>query len=160
LPSYPCSYIQRRCGRPIRRKPGRKSLGRMGEALVGSDKGGEQVDRPQRERTVGKSRYEPSHENRSVRDRKCRDRPLRSKASVTGEGTGRKQPMNFPGSQRTACRHRVANESTEPLAGCLGVGAHVPTHSEDISYKPLAAKSSCACEWGGWGRLSEDGPGH
>ena len=21
-------------------------------------------------------------------------------------------------------------------------------------------KSSCACEWGGWGRLSEDGPAH
>ena len=53
-----------------------------------------------------------------------------------------------------------ANESTEPLAGRLGVGADAPTHSEDISYKPLAAKSSCACEWGGWGRLSEDGPGH
>jgi hypothetical protein len=23
-----------------------------------------------------------------------------------------------------------------------------------------AAKSRCACEWGGWGRLSVDGPGH
>src|SRR6266536_3744367 len=23
-----------------------------------------------------------------------------------------------------------------------------------------AVKSRCACEWGGWGRLSEDGPGH
>src|ERR1700733_7325794 len=23
----------------------------------------------------------------------------------------------------------------------------------------LAAKSRCACEWGGWGRLSDDGPG-
>jgi hypothetical protein len=22
------------------------------------------------------------------------------------------------------------------------------------------AKSRCACEWGGWGRLSDDGPGH
>ena len=22
-----------------------------------------------------------------------------------------------------------------------------------------AAKSRCACEWGGWGRLSDDGPG-
>jgi len=21
-------------------------------------------------------------------------------------------------------------------------------------------KSQCACEWGGWGRLSDDGPGH
>ena len=23
-----------------------------------------------------------------------------------------------------------------------------------------AVKSQCACEWGGWGRLSDDGPGH
>ena len=23
----------------------------------------------------------------------------------------------------------------------------------------LAAKSGCACEWGGWGRISDDGPG-
>jgi hypothetical protein len=23
-----------------------------------------------------------------------------------------------------------------------------------------AVKSRCACEWGGWGRLSDDGPGH
>ena len=33
-------------------------------------------------------------------------------------------------------------------------------HSEGIAYKPLAVKSRCACEWGGWGRLSDDGPGH
>ena len=32
-------------------------------------------------------------------------------------------------------------------------------HSEGISYKPQAVKSGCACEWGGWGRLSVDGPG-
>ena len=23
-----------------------------------------------------------------------------------------------------------------------------------------AVKSRCACEWGGWGRVSDDGPGH
>ena len=33
------------------------------------------------------------------------------------------------------------------------------THSEGISYKPPAVKSRCACEWGRWGRISEDGPG-
>jgi hypothetical protein len=32
-------------------------------------------------------------------------------------------------------------------------------HSEGISYKPQAAKSRCARNWGGWGRLSVDGPG-
>jgi hypothetical protein len=33
-------------------------------------------------------------------------------------------------------------------------------HSEAPSYKPSTAKSKGACEWGRWGRLSEDGPGH
>ena len=33
-----------------------------------------------------------------------------------------------------------ANESTEPLVGRLGVGAHAPMHSEDISYKPLCGE--------------------
>ena len=28
-----------------------------------------------------------------------------------------------------------ANESTEPLVGCLGIGARALMHSEDISYK-------------------------
>ena len=32
-------------------------------------------------------------------------------------------------------------------------------HSEGIAYKPLAVKSGCAREWGGWGQLSEDGTG-
>jgi hypothetical protein len=33
-------------------------------------------------------------------------------------------------------------------------------HSEAPSYKPNTAKSRGTCEWGRWGRLSEDGPGH
>jgi hypothetical protein len=32
-------------------------------------------------------------------------------------------------------------------------------HSEGIRYKPTV-KSGCAREWGAWGRLSDDGPGH
>src|SRR5215469_18555686 len=32
-------------------------------------------------------------------------------------------------------------------------------HSEGIWYKPRSAKSRCAGEWGGWGRISDDGPG-
>ena len=32
------------------------------------------------------------------------------------------------------------------------------THSKDIAYKPRAAKSGCAWEWGGWDQLSDDGP--
>jgi hypothetical protein len=38
-------------------------------------------------------------------------------------------------------------------------GASAFPHSEDSAYKPLAVKSCCACEWGGWGRKSVDGPG-
>ena len=33
-------------------------------------------------------------------------------------------------------------------------------HSEGPSYKPNTAKSRGAREWGRWGRLSDDGPGH
>jgi len=32
------------------------------------------------------------------------------------------------------------------------------TYCAEISPRPM--KSRCACEWGGWGRLSDDGPGH
>ena len=53
---------------------------------------------------------------------------------------------------------QCANESTEPLVGRLD--ARDKAHSEGIAYKPFAVKSRCAGEWGGWGRLSEDGPGH
>jgi len=95
-----------------------------------------------------------------VGDGKCRDPPLRSKASVVGEGTGCPQPRNFPGSQRTTCRHRMARESTEPLVGCLGVGDSKYRHTAKATgISRSAAKSGCACEWGGWGRLSEDGSG-
>src|SRR2546428_11533196 len=51
-------------------------------------------------------------------------------------------------SRRTRC------ESPEPLTGRLGDGtAKAPRISR------CAAKSRCAGEWGGWGRISEDGPG-
>ena len=62
--------------------------------------------------------------------------PIRSgaKASVIGEGTGLMQPMDFPGSQRATCRQGTVNESSEPLAGRLGVA--VRTHSEGTQYKP------------------------
>ena len=33
-------------------------------------------------------------------------------------------------------------------------------HSEDSRISRSAVKSCCACEWGGWGRVSADGPGH
>jgi hypothetical protein len=33
-------------------------------------------------------------------------------------------------------------------------------HSEASRISRHAVKSRCACEWGGWGRLSDDGSGH
>src|SRR6516165_10164046 len=50
-----------------------------------------------------------------------------------------------------------ANESTEPLAGRLGAAVWRTARAARISRH--AAKSCCACEWGGWGQLSDDGPG-
>ena len=51
---------------------------------------------------------------------------------------------------------KIINESSEPVVGRLGMDN---MHSEGISYKPQAAKSRCARNWGGWGQLSVEGPG-
>jgi len=53
---------------------------------------------------------------------------------------------------------RHANESTDPLVGCLGVEVGRTAVAARISR--FAVKSSCSCEWGAWDQLSDDGPGH
>jgi hypothetical protein len=50
---------------------------------------------------------------------------------------------------------RSDSESVEPLGGRLG--AVCTAKASGISRK--AVKAGCACEWGGGGRLSMDGPG-
>src|SRR6516225_9664860 len=50
-----------------------------------------------------------------------------------------------------------ASESTDPLAGRLGAEARRTARTARINR--YAAKSSCACAWGAWGRLSDDGLG-
>ena len=50
-----------------------------------------------------------------------------------------------------------ANESTEPLVGRLGAAVWRTARAARISRH--AVKSGCAWEWGGWGQLSDDGPG-
>jgi hypothetical protein len=50
---------------------------------------------------------------------------------------------------------RNDSESVEPLGGRLG--AVCTAKASGISRK--AVQSGCACEWGGWGRLSVDGAG-
>jgi hypothetical protein len=50
---------------------------------------------------------------------------------------------------------RADSESLEPLGGRLG--AVCTAKASGISRQ--AVKSGCACEWDGWGRISEDGAG-
>ena len=61
---------------------------------------------------------------------------------------------------RTPRGHRgwhVRKECAVKARNHLWVASALP-HSEGIAYKPLAVKSRCARRWGGWGRLSVDGP--
>ena len=54
-----------------------------------------------------------------------------------------------------ACQEGMCSESSEPLAGR-------PRRSRTAKASRIsrrAVKSRCAYEWGGWGRLSDDGPG-
>src|ERR1700686_1536868 len=52
----------------------------------------------------------------------------------------------------------MADESTEPVVGRLGVEVWRTGKATGITRK--AGKPRCPRQWSGWGRLSEDGPGH
>ena len=53
---------------------------------------------------------------------------------------------------------RNHNESMEPVVGRLARPMRIGTaRASGISRETV--KSRCAREWGGWGRISEDGPG-
>src|SRR5215472_8243650 len=67
------------------------------------------------------------------------------------EQTGR----DLPGVVEDGMSRRKDSESVEPLEGRLGVMC--TAKASRISRE--AVKSGCACEWGGWGRISEDGAG-
>ena len=62
---------------------------------------------------------------------------------------------DLPGVVEDGMLGRKGSESVEPLEGRLG--AVCTAKASGISRK--AVKSGCACEWGGWGRLSVDGLG-
>jgi hypothetical protein len=62
---------------------------------------------------------------------------------------------DLPGVVEDGMSRRTGSESVEPLGGRLGVVC--TAKASGISR--TAVKSGCACEWGGWGRLSVDGPG-
>src|SRR3954468_14074127 len=60
----------------------------------------------------------------------------------------------LPGVREDGMSGRNGSESPEPLAGRLGAPAQKASRISRPAVKPR-----CAGEWGGWGRLSEDGPG-
>ena len=64
----------------------------------------------------------------------------------------------LPGVPEGDMSRQQVNESTEPLAGRLGTERACTAKAARINR--CAAKSSCACEWGAWDQLSDDGPGH
>ena len=81
--------------------------------------------------------------------------------SIRGEGHADIADWNgrwsgSPGSQGTACQERTRSESSEPLVDRLGA----PAQRRASRISRSAVKSRCVHEWGGWGRLSDDGPGH
>jgi hypothetical protein len=98
--------------------------------------------------------FRPSWNGFEGRVGRRRTRPSRVKAEAVDEGAGHVQSMGTPGSLRTTCREGADNESPEPLVGRLGL---VGT-AKALRISRSAAKSRCAGEWGGWGRLSDDGP--
>jgi hypothetical protein len=63
--------------------------------------------------------------------------------------------LKSPGSVEDGMPGR--NEQRKP--GTTRGSPRALPHSEGIAYKRYATKSRCAREWGGWGRLSDDGPG-
>jgi hypothetical protein len=65
--------------------------------------------------------------------------------------------MDSPGTYEDGRVSRNECESSEPLAGCLGRPAVGTAKAPHITCR--AGKLWRAGEWGGWGRISDDGPG-
>jgi len=121
-----------------------------------SDPPGGQATRQAVARVNRRSPENFSHLERMVGRWECRTSDIRVKAGVVGEGAGHVQPTDSPGSERMACREGTDSESTEPTrrsprpAG-TAKAQRITSH---------AGKSLRASEWGGWGQVSVDGPGH
>jgi hypothetical protein len=143
------------------------SGGREGDRPAGSPEvnvsvGRESPVRSTREasNSTGRSESEPiepreSHPARSgLRDLgRSRTPRLRVKASVVGEGTGCKQPTSPRGQRRRHVeRERERKHGTTP-------GSPRPAGTAKASGISREAKSRRARKWGGWGRLSVNGPG-
>jgi hypothetical protein len=147
VPRCHCSHTQRQEGRPTCRKPGRKRLRWLGwhrvrsvrEASNSAGCSERRTDSPEMTSPRGADWWD---------HQECRAGDRTAKVRVVGTGTGRVRPTSSSGSQKTTCREGMSSESAEPLAGRRG--APRPAKASRISRS--AAKSRCACEWGGWGR--------
>jgi hypothetical protein len=74
--------------------------------------------------------------------------PVKYWVSATGK---------FPVVSEDDMLRKTINESSEPVVGRLGIVGTCTAKVSRISRR--AAKSGCARNWGGWGRLSVNGPG-
>jgi hypothetical protein len=71
--------------------------------------------------------------------------------------SGWKQSADSPGTYEDGRVRRNECESSEPLVGCLGRPLVGTAKAPHITCQ--AGKLWRAGEWGGWGRISDDGPG-
>jgi hypothetical protein len=89
---------------------------------------------------------------------KCRDRfPSGRRPASSVKELGISNRMNFPSVPEDDMSRKYANESTDPLVGRLG--AEIGRTAKAARISRIAVKSSCACKWGAWDQISDDGPG-
>ena len=148
-----CSHIQRQEGRPTCRKPGSKSpLGPGRPGLIRHRRASKPTGR-----SVSES---GSPERRALRETDCRKhgsaelfRSWRRPCSASENWT--MTMTKLPGVIEGGMSGKNGQRK-------LGTTRGSPRRSRTAKASRIsrqATKSRCACEWGAWGRLSEDGSG-
>jgi hypothetical protein len=152
-PSHHRSHTRRRERRPTRRKPGRKSLRwpfgvrSVREASNFAGRSESETGSPEIIPPLGNG-FEGSVGKR-------RTRPPRAKAAAVDDGAGHIQSMGSPGILEDDMQRR----SRQRKPGTTRWSPRPLGTAKAWRINRSAAKSRCADEWDGWGRLSEDGPG-
>ncbi len=148
-----CSHIQRQEGRPTCRKPGSKSplgLGRPGL-----------IRHRRASKPTGRSGSESgSPERRALRETDCRNygsaelfRSWRRPCSASENWT--MTMTKLPG----VIEGGMSGKNGQRKLGTTRGSPRRSRTAKALRISRQAAKSRCACEWGAWGRLSEDGSG-
>ena len=154
LPSYHRSYTQRRGGRPSRCKPGSRSLRRPAQA------GRIHTGRRASHQVVANA-------NRVSPEKHC-------PAEVEAGRVENAEPVSMGRRSKSSVKHWA--HATDGVSGVieddmmtksrqrkLGTTRGQPRRTRTAKASRIsrqAVKSRCAREWGAWGRLSVDGPGH